>query len=42
MSLSLQLGLVYLFSEVLRAGDPPLAHAAPDEADRSTLGVIWL
>ncbi len=42
MSLSLQLGLVYLFSEVLLTATRRSRSRTGTKQDRSTLGVIWL
>jgi protein-S-isoprenylcysteine O-methyltransferase len=42
MSLSLQLGLVYLFSEVLLTATRRSRSRTGTKQDRSTLGVIWI
>jgi protein-S-isoprenylcysteine O-methyltransferase Ste14 len=42
MSLSLQLGLVYLFSEVLLTATRRSRSRTGTKQDRSTLGVIWV
>lgn len=42
MSLSLQLGLVYLFSEVLLTATRRSRSRTGTKQDRSTLGVIWM
>jgi protein-S-isoprenylcysteine O-methyltransferase Ste14 len=42
MSLSLQLGLVYLFSEVLLTATRRSRSRTGTKQDRSTLGVLWL
>ena len=42
MSLSLQLGLVYLFSEVLLTVTRRSRSRTGTKQDRSTLGVLWL
>ena len=42
MSLSLQLGLVYLFSEVLLTVTRRSRSRTGTKQDRSTLGVIWV
>jgi protein-S-isoprenylcysteine O-methyltransferase Ste14 len=42
MSLSLELGLVYLFSEVLLTATRRSRSRTGTKQDRSTLGVLWL
>ena len=42
MSLSLQLGLVYLFSEVLLTATLRSRSRTGTKQDRSTLGVLWI
>lgn len=42
MSLSLQLGLIYLFSEVLLTATRRSRSRTGTKQDRSTLGVIWI